>query len=84
VLALVLLLAGVAVVIAVAARASRRPHGETDPDHYRGIFYGNRGDRRLFVPKRFGVGWTLNFARPASWLFIGVIVLIVVAGAIRG
>lgn len=41
-----------------------------------GMFYFNRDDAALFVEKRFGVGYTLNFARPAAWLFMAVIVLL--------
>jgi uncharacterized membrane protein len=29
-----------------------------------GIFYYNRTDPRIFVPKRFGFGYTLNFGKP--------------------
>ena len=28
---------------------------------YGGVFYNNPDDRALFVPKRYGLGWTLNF-----------------------
>lgn len=24
----------------------------------------------MFLPERFGIGWTLNFARPAAWAII--------------
>jgi uncharacterized membrane protein len=43
-----------------------------DNDEYwkLGIFYFNRNDSSLFVEKRFGIGWTVNLARPAAWLFI--------------
>ncbi|MGC9248309.1 DUF1648 domain-containing protein [Listeria ivanovii] len=45
-----------------------------------GIFYFNRNDPALFVEKRFGIGWTINAARPVAWLsflfIIAVIVLI--------
>ena len=42
-----------------------------------GIFYVNKDDPSVFVEKRFGVGWTVNFARPLAWLFVlGPIVLI--------
>lgn len=54
-----------------------------DDDRYwkLGIFYWNRDDASLFVPERFGVGWTINLGRPAAW---GIIVcfLIVTAGFI--
>ena len=33
-----------------------------------GVFYFNRNDPALFVEKRFGIGWTLNLAHPASWV----------------
>ena len=23
------------------------------------------------MPERFGIGWTINFARPAAWILIG-------------
>jgi uncharacterized membrane protein len=31
-----------------------------------GLFSFNRDDPAVLVPKRFGVGWTLNLARPAT------------------
>ncbi len=39
-----------------------------------GAVYFNRGDRAILVPKRFGVGWTFNFANPLSWLILAVII----------
>lgn len=52
-----------------------------DDDRYwkAGIFYVNRDDASLFLPERFGIGWTLNWARPAAWLLTGVLVLVIVA-----
>lgn len=40
-----------------------------DDDRYwkLGVFYANRDDPAIFVPKRFGVGWSLNWARPVAW-----------------
>jgi uncharacterized membrane protein len=32
-----------------------------------GLFYVNPEDPRLWVEKRLGIGWTLNYARPAAW-----------------
>lgn len=43
-----------------------------------GIFYWNPEDSSLFLPKRFGIGWTVNFARPTVWLIIGTFVLLTV------
>ena len=36
-----------------------------------GVFYWNKDDASLILPKRFGVGWTMNWARPAAWLIVG-------------
>lgn len=45
-----------------------------------GLFYFNPDDPAVWVEKRFGIGWTLNFARPVGWLFIlGVVVLILLS-----
>jgi len=45
-----------------------------------GIFYYDRGDKRLWVPKRVAaMGWTLNFAHPASWIVLAVIVAAIIA-----
>ncbi len=47
-------------------------------NHWRlGVFYFNRQDRRLLVPKRHGIGMTLNFGHLAAWVIIGLIVLLV-------
>ena len=45
-----------------------------------GIFYYNPQDPALWVEKHFGIGWTLNFARPARWFMLGGILLVVLAG----
>jgi uncharacterized membrane protein len=39
-----------------------------------GLFYVNRGDPALLVEKRFGLGWTLNFGHPLSWLVVAAVV----------
>ena len=31
----------------------------------------NKDDASLVLPKRFGVGWTMNWARPATWVVVG-------------
>lgn len=46
---------------------------------YGGFFYNNPDDPALLVPKRFGLGWTLNFGHPQAKLFlIGVLVVMAV------
>lgn len=52
-----------------------------DDDRYwkAGIFYVNRDDASLFLPERFGIGWTLNWARPAAWALTIALVLVIAA-----
>ncbi|MFJ5273504.1 DUF5808 domain-containing protein [Streptomyces sp. NPDC088358] len=38
--------------------------------HWFGFIYWSRDDQRLTVPKRYGWGRTLNFARPMAWFWI--------------
>ena len=39
-----------------------------DDEHWKlGVFYYNPDDASLFLPERFGIGWTMNWARPAVW-----------------
>jgi hypothetical protein len=60
--------------IPLMARGTKTPN----KDAWRGgIFYFNREDPALFVPKRFGIGYTLNFANPWSWVVIGILVVII-------
>jgi uncharacterized membrane protein len=48
-----------------------------------GVVYYNPKDSRSFVPKRIGIGWTLNFAQPFSYLIpIAIILLAIVLGKI--
>ena len=63
--------------------SSTQPESTSPPD-YRdndqywvgGVFYVNPNDPRLLVEKRFGVGWTFNFARPIGWwLLIALLAL---------
>jgi len=49
-----------------------------DPNNWKfGLFYYNKDDKRLLPPKRYKfMGWTVNFANPASVL---ILVLLLVA-----
>jgi len=52
------------------------PVGRRSPESWKaGIFYVNPDDPAIFVEKRFGIGYTLNFARPMSWLILGLSIL---------
>ena len=49
-------------------------------EHWKaGIFYWNKDDASLILPKRFGVGWTMNWARPAAWVIVGGFTLVSIA-----
>jgi uncharacterized membrane protein len=58
---------GLVVATIVSARAMKRMPAGTVPEGYHGLFYKNPKDERLWVPKRLGLGWTINFAHPAAW-----------------
>lgn len=47
----------------------------TETDHfYAYLFYVNRDDKRIFVPKRTGGGFTINFANPLS-ILAGILII---------
>jgi len=52
------------------------------PDFRAGLFYVNSQDPRLWVEKRVGVGWTLNFARPAAYGVMALLGLVMVGLAL--
>ncbi len=68
-----LLLTFIAVAIYIVVQARRHPElarasDVTDPAHWiAGLFYYNPCDAALLVPKRSGLGYTFNMARPAAW-----------------
>lgn len=51
-----------------------------DMDQYwkMGQIYFNPKDPAIFVEKRFGIGWTLNFGNKLGWLFIIAIIVLAV------
>lgn len=56
---------------------------DVDEDQYwkGGLLYFNRNDPSMFVEKRFGVGWTLNFANPFGYIlvFAPIILILLIA-----
>jgi uncharacterized membrane protein len=93
--AIVLIVLIVAVVIAAVVRtqrglsgANRRDEPRRSPDapdddrHWKGgMIYVNRDDPALWVPKRFGLGWTINLGRPAG-MAIGILLTLGVVGGV--
>lgn len=57
--------------------------GFDDDERWRlGLFYVNREDPSVVVPRRFGIGWAMNWGNPKSWglaaLLVAAIVVFVV------
>ena len=94
-------LAGVTVAAIVLARNNRVPddgepdtgltHVDDDRFWRGGLVYVNRDDPALMVPRRFGLGWTLNFGNPGAAMFlvgmlafIGLVISIVAALRLDG
>jgi len=79
-----------AVVVLVRARGSSpgssrqtpagdaQPVGDRTPDSCwkAGVFYFNPADAAIFVEKRFGLGYTLNFANTWSWVLLAAVLLV--------
>jgi uncharacterized membrane protein len=68
-------------------KAGKKAEGRVvrrDDDRYWkwGVIYVNKDDPALFVEKRFGIGFTINFGRPAAALIIVGLILLVAAASI--
>ena len=52
--------------------------GDATPDAAwkAGLLYYNPSDPAVFVEKRMGVGWTVNFGNPWTWVFLAAVVLV--------
>jgi uncharacterized membrane protein len=53
--------------------------GTLDQHWKLGIFYYNPDDSALMVEKRFGIGYTVNFARGRAWLILALVTVIPLA-----
>lgn len=63
-------------------RGSGAPIGDRTDDRYWawGLIYFNRADPAFLVEKRFGVGYTFNFAHPFAWVLLTLIAAIPLIG----
>ena len=68
----------------VGLTAVMHPVGDRTEDRYwkAGLLYVNSEEPALFVEKRFGIGYTLNFGRPASWIMLAALLLLPVGIAL--
>lgn len=77
---------GVALMIVIIAR--RLPNASTaaDPTPDRcwwwGLFYVNRDDPAILVPKRFGLGYTMNLGNRMAWAAMLLVLLVSVGGTL--
>jgi uncharacterized membrane protein len=87
-------MAGVLVAVIVLARNNRDwnaveegtglVHRDDDRQWRGGLFYINRADHALFVPRRYGLGWTINLGNPrAAMLFAGIAALLALVIVLR-
>ena len=49
-----------------------------------GVIYVARRDSRVLVPKRSGLGITINFGHPFAWVPVAVIAGLIVLHVLRG
>jgi uncharacterized membrane protein len=84
---LVIVLAGTIVFAIKVGRSDKQSVDEAeeeitdydDDSHWKGgLFYFNRNDPSIFVEKRFGVGWTLNFGNPIGYIIVIVPLVVVI------
>lgn len=47
-----------------------------------GLFYYNPDDPSIWIEKRMGIGYTVNFARPGAWLVMGVILVYILLSVV--
>lgn len=57
---------------------------DDDAEWLLGVFYFARENPAVVVPKRIGVGYTVNFAHPTTWLICAALVLLVVLSLVLG
>lgn len=56
---------------------------QTEDVHWRfRAMYFNRQDPALFVPRRNGPGWTVNFGRPQAIVFLGLVLFVSIGAPI--
>ena len=70
------LVAAGAMLVVIVVQVVRAPRmAPATGEGWRGVLYVNPADPRLVVPKRSGLGWTFNFARPSAWVLLTVLLL---------
>ena len=74
------LVAAGAMVLVVLVQIARAPRmTPLSGEGWHGLLYVNPADPRLLVPKRSGLGWTFNFAKPIAWVVLAALLLLPLA-----
>lgn len=42
------------------------------------FFYANKEDTNIFIKKRHGITWTLNWGNPIVWVIIIVVIVVII------
>lgn len=73
-LALILAPAVVVVAVAIGVSSESRQAARAPRESWKwGVFYYDPSDPDIMVPKRTGLGYTLNFGHRGSWVILGLI-----------
>jgi uncharacterized membrane protein len=65
-----------------ALRGARESGHGAEVEGYHAFYYARASDQRLWVPKRSGMGWTINFAHPLGWPMLLLVLAIPIAALI--
>lgn len=65
-----------------AERQTHPQHPDDDSLWMAGLIYNNPDDPSLLVPKRAGIGWTINWGRPAGKAITLAMLLLILAGVV--
>jgi uncharacterized membrane protein len=53
-----------------------------NPSGWRAVFYADRDDPALLVPKRYGIGYTINLGHPAAVPLMALLALVPIVGVV--
>lgn len=59
---------------------TKRKWTKEEIEEYRkehGSFYCNKEDSNVFVPKAYGIGFTVNWANPVTWIVCLIVIGII-------
>ncbi|REB07276.1 DUF1648 domain-containing protein [Sporosarcina sp. BI001-red] len=73
---------GSRIVVSVEENETTSATDDDMDDHWKlGVFYVNKQDPSIFVEKRFGIGWSINFGNPIGYLvlFVPIIIILLIS-----